>query len=128
MPPAYICLCRGLEYILKFKFYSRLFQRLMFMLTSDSESATLPYIWKKSQKWTVFVLSASNFHIMCSMFIKISQNVCLINKHILMHWYARSDCKLWTPFDFVAFFKNFVLSIVSSPNFPRLYVWSMYTL
>ena len=26
---------------------------------------------------------------------KLSQNVCLINTHIFMYWYARCTCKLW---------------------------------
>ena len=28
-------------------------------------------------------------------FTKLSQNVCLINTHILIYWHARCDCKLW---------------------------------
>ena len=28
-------------------------------------------------------------------FITLSQNVCLINKHILIYQHARCDCKLW---------------------------------
>ena len=37
-------------------------------------------------------------------FTKISQNVCIINKHILIYRHTRCDYKLWNAFDFNAFF------------------------
>ena len=31
---------------------------------------------------------------------QLSQNVCLINTHILIYWHSRCDCKLWNAFWF----------------------------
>ena len=67
-------------------------------------------------------------------FTKFSRNVCLINAHILIYWYARCHCKLWKVYNFIAFFgyfhilltSNHIWSIMSSPSFHRSCVWLMY--
>ena len=43
----------------------------------------------------------------CCTSTKLSLIVFLINIHILICQYARCDCKLWNPLEFIAFFANF---------------------
>ena len=63
--------------------------------------------------------------------IKLSQNVCLINIHILIYQHARCDCKLWSAQWFYCVFWVFShitdKMSVSSPNFHRMCVLSIHT-
>ena len=52
-------------------------------------SKTLPYVWKKYLKNERYLCLVTHS------FTKHSQNVCLINTHILVNRYPRCDCKLW---------------------------------
>ena len=36
-----------------------------------------------------------HFYLITLCFSKLSQNMCPINTHILLYWYARCNCKLW---------------------------------
>ena len=40
-------------------------------------------------------------------FTKLSQNVCLINTHILIYWHARCICKFWKALWFYCVFRVF---------------------
>ena len=40
-------------------------------------------------------------------FAQLSQNVCLINTHILINWYARCNCKIWKVLWFYSIFLVF---------------------
>ena len=49
-------------------------------------------------------------------FIKLLQNVCLINTHILIYWHARCNCQLWKALGFYyvfGYFHTLLTSIVS---------------
>ena len=35
---------------------------------------------------------------------KLSQNMCIVNTHILIYWYVRCDCKLWSSIWFYCIF------------------------
>ena len=42
-------------------------------------------------------------------FTKLSQNVYLINKHILIYWHARCNCKLWNAILFYCVFSGILI-------------------
>ena len=44
-------------------------------------------------------------------FTKLSQNVCLINTHILIYRYARCDYKLWNAFDLIWAFSYIIIDL-----------------
>ena len=81
--PAYTILCRGLGYLPKVRYIILVDPLwdgfLIFETVFLSRSATLPYVWKQYHKneWRLRLVT----HI----FTKLSQNVCLINIHILIN-------------------------------------------
>ena len=84
LAPAYTSLCRELEYLPKVR-YIILFdpngaEILIFQTVFLGRTATLPYVWK--------------IHPKAHIFTKLSQDVCLVDTHILIYWYARCNCKL----------------------------------
>ena len=50
---------------------------------------TLTYVWKLYHK------NEQHLRLEAHIFIKLLQNLYLINKHILKYWHARCNCKLW---------------------------------
>ena len=90
---AYTSLWRGLRYLLKVRYiilnYHNLVGFLIFGTLCLGSSKTLPYFWKKYHK------NEKHLCLVTHIFIKLSQNVCLINKHILIHRYTLCNCKLW---------------------------------
>ena len=96
-------------------------------------------LWNASWFYCVFfgvlliidVFSCLN-HYICT---KLSQNLCLINIHILIYWHARYDCRLWNVYSFYCIFWEFytqlttihVWIVVSPPNFHKLCVQSIDT-
>ena len=89
--PAYTSLCIGLEYLLKVRYIILTepdfrFATLFFFCHGMK---TLPYVWK------VYHENGRHLRLVAHIFTKLSQNVCLINTHILIYWHARCDCKLW---------------------------------
>ena len=85
--------CRGLKYSLKLNKIIRNYPSVARFLILETlclgRSKTLPYIWKEYYK---------KEHHLCLVkhnFTKLSQNMCLINTHILVYQYARHNCKLW---------------------------------
>ena len=67
-------------------------------INTMGRSKRLSYVWKKYHKneWHLCLVEHS--------FTKLSQNMWLINIHILIYWYARCDWKLWNFPCFIAFF------------------------
>ena len=79
---AYISLCRLLKYVLKTTFFIQNYPNVAGFFIFE----------------TFYSMFEKNITKMClvpHIFIKLSQNVCLMNTHILMYWYARFNCKLW---------------------------------
>ena len=67
---------------------------------------------------------------LCSfIFTKLSQNMCFINKHVLMYWHIRCDWWYRTTYDF----KHIIIdyhsfwNVISLPNFHILSVLSIHT-
>ena len=92
------------------------------------EMETLSYVWKiyHKNRWHLCLVA----HI----FTKLSQNLYLINTHILIYQHDRCDCKLWSvPFSLDFWLFSYIiddhscLKVVSPPNLHGLCVWSMYT-
>ena len=52
-------------------------------------------------------LYEQNFCLEAYIFTKLSQNLCLINTHILTYWHARCGCKSWNAFWFYCVFRVF---------------------
>ena len=125
MSTVYTTLCRGPKYLLKVRYiilvYPNVTRFLIFKVFCLGRSKTLPYVWKKHYK---------NWRYLCLLkhiFTKLSQNVCLIDIHISMHWFAKCNCKLWKLHQFYWLYRVFsyifhVWIAVSSPNFDRLCV------
>ena len=55
---------------------------------------------------------SSILRLVTHIFINLSQNICLINTHILIYWYARCDCKLWNSLRFYNVFWAFSYIII----------------
>ena len=82
--------------------------------------------WKYSP-WAGRHKHERHFRLVAHIFTKLSQNVCLINIHILIYLHARYDCKLWNALWFYYVFGHFhtllltltihVWIVVSPPNF-----------
>ena len=91
---AYNSLCRGLEYLLKIPYFIQNCPNVVWFLIFKTlclgRSKLSPYVWKIYHKNEWF--SCLIEHI----FTKLLQNACLINTHILMYWYIRCNCKLWS--------------------------------
>ena len=51
--------------------------------------------WKKTLYLKKYHKNETHLRLLAHIFTKLSQNVCLINTHILMYWYTRSNCTLW---------------------------------
>ena len=85
LAPAYTSLCRGLENLLKVRYI---------ILVDPNVVGFLKVI---SQKWEALCLVP---HIIS----KLTQNVYLINTHILIYWHARCDCTLWNAIWFYCVF------------------------
>ena len=64
-------------------------------------SKSLYYVWKKYRKNERHLCLEAQF------FTKLSQNVCLINTHILIYWYAKYNNKLWKALWFYFVFRVF---------------------
>ena len=88
---ANIILCSRLKYLLKIQYFIQNFPNLtkffILMTLCLGSSKVLPYAWKK--------------------YNTLTQNMCLINTHILVYWYVICNCKLWIALDFIAFFVYF---------------------
>ena len=109
---AYTSLCRGLKYLLKVRYTIPNYPNVVKFLIFETLCLGRAYVWKKFHK------NERHLSLVTHTFTKLSQNVCLINKHILVYWHARYNCRLWKALWFYC---------VSSPNFHRLCVWLMYT-
>ena len=97
-PPAYTSSCRGLE--------SYFIQNHHFRGFFLDRSARLPYVWKKYHR------NERHLCLVAYSFIKLSQNICLINIDILMYWQITCSCKLWhAPLLWLVFFKEFLYII-----------------
>ena len=96
LAPTYTSLCRGLTYSQKVRYiivvYPLRARFLIFETVLLGRSATLPYVWKIHHKneWHLCLVAY--------IFTKLSQNVYLINTHILIYRQVRYDCKLWNVF------------------------------
>ena len=67
-------------------------------------TATLPYVWK------IYHKNWRNLGLVTHIFIKLSQNVGLINTHILIYRHARCDYMLWDrPLILLRFLSIFIL-------------------
>ena len=89
---AYICLCRGLKYLLKVPYiilnYPKITEFLIFKTLCLGTLKTLPYVWKIYHK--------NERHLFIThIFNKLSQIVRLINVHILVCQHSKSDCSIW---------------------------------
>ena len=90
---AYTDLCRGLYYLLKVRYiilnFLNVARFLIFETLYLGWSKILSYIWKNYHK------NEQHLCLVTHISTKLSHNVCLINKHILIYWYARRNCRLW---------------------------------
>ena len=106
--PAYPRLYRGLEYLLKVRYIIlvvlKVTELLMFKFVFSGRSAKMSYVWKVRHK------NEWHLRLVAHIFSKVSQNICLINTHILIYWHARCQYKLWKALWFYCFF--WVLSYI----------------
>ena len=77
-------------YVTDFSAFIRIY--LIFETVFLYKSTILPYVWKIDHK------NERRWRLVGHSFTKLSQNVCLVNTHILVYWNARCDCKLWNVF------------------------------
>ena len=71
---------------------------LIFKTLCLGNSKTLSYVWRKYHKNERYLCLLGHI------FTKLSHNVCLIYRHILIYWYGRCDCKLWKVYWFYCVF------------------------
>ena len=106
----YTSLWRGLKYLLKvlyiIQYYPKVAVFFIFKALCINRLKTLPYVWKNIPK-----MIGRLTHIPT----KLSQNVYLINTHILIYRYTRCDCKLWNASWFYCVFKEFSYIIDENP-------------
>ena len=99
---AYISICRGLEKLLKITFiiwnHPNVAGFLIFNTVFFAGRQHCPMSENENNK------NERHFCLISCIFTKLSQNVCLINTHILIHRYVRCDCKLWSALWFYCVF------------------------
>ena len=86
MSPAYISLCRGLEYVLKMSYFNWNHSNMAGFLIF--ETVFLAVLEKRHK-------NEGHLCLVAHIFIKLEQNVYLVNIHILKYWDARCGYKLW---------------------------------
>ena len=114
---AYTSLCRGLKYLINIRYIilvdSNGARFLIFKTVFLGRSATLSYMSENtSQKWVAFAFVSTYLQ------HKLSQNMCLINTHILIYWHVRCDCKLSN----VLFYINIFMGIFHT-YLTTIYIW-----
>ena len=115
MSTAYTSLCRSPKYLLKVRYIilndPNVVRFLIFETLCLGRAKTLTYVWKKYHKNVPYLCFVAHS------ITKLSQNMCLINTHILMFQYARCNRKLWKVFWFYCVFWVFIELIVSAQSF-----------
>ena len=106
----YINLCRGMKYLLKIPYFIQDYPNLAGFLISNTVFVTgckhCPIFEEKYHK------NERHFCLETHSFLKLSQNVCLINTLILMYPYDRYVCKLWSAFRFYCIFFGGIFIII----------------
>ena len=113
--------------LIAFKGSFRLFSSAFFMLYHNFWFTQFSSFWRNEWKWSRTWLKISlnwliwlenEWHLclVAYIFTKLLQNVCLINKHVLMYWQARFNCKT---LDFLMSFSEFsyIIDIHSCLNY-----------
>ena len=89
---AYTSLCRSLKYLLKISYFIQDYPKVagirflrLFVLAG----------WKHVLCLKKYHKNERHLWLVSHVLTKLWQNVCPINMHILIYWYARCNCKLW---------------------------------
>ena len=114
-------LIRGLKYLLKVRYiivvYPWQARFLIFKTVFLGRSATLPYVWK------IYHKNDWHLRLVAHRCTKLSQNMYLINTHILTYSHARYDCKLWnTLWLYYVFFLVFSYIIINDHSCLNCYI------
>ena len=108
---AYTSLCRGLKYLLKLRYIILIYLKVAWFLIFETLCLDSCPMSEKNELLFCLVIHS---------FTKLSQNVFLINTHILIYWHARCIwfwCVFWV---FSYIFDDYVWIDLSPPNFHRL--------
>ena len=105
-------LCRCLKYFLRVRYIILVYPIMdlfsIFETLCLGKSKTLPYVWKLYHK------NERHLCLVANSFTKLSQNVSLINSHILIYRHARYNCKSLKELWFFCFFGYFHIFLTTN--------------